>query len=404
MLQTTNPGAILSHRVQSMEESATIKMAQKARDLASKGVNVISLTLGEPDFDTPEFIKEAAFEALKKGDTKYTPVPGSLDLRKAICEKFEKENNLIFNTNQIVVSNGAKQSIANICLSVLDEGDEAVILAPYWVSYVEIVKFAGGMPIVVSASIEKDFKPSAAEIRNAMSSRSKLLIFSSPCNPTGSVFTEKELRDIADVIADYPNCIVISDEIYEYIQFEGRHFSIGSIDKIKDRVATVNGFSKGFAMTGWRLGYMGGPAWLAEACNKVQGQITSGAASFSQSAAAKALRHSRNETTHMKEAFLQRRDLMLKLLKEIPGMRVNLPKGAFYIFADISSYFGKKINGHIINHADDFAELMLTEAHVGLVSGSAFGDDMCVRLSYAASEDDLRQAAQRLKSTLALCH
>jgi len=403
MSQIINPGAILSNRVQTMEESATIKMAQKARDLAAKGINVISLTLGEPDFDTSEFIKEAAYEALKKGDTKYTPVPGSLDLRKAVCEKFEKENNLIFNTNQIVVSNGAKQSIANICLSVLDEGDEAVILAPYWVSYVEIVKFAGGKPVIVSAGIEKDFKPDAIDISKAMSQRTKLLIFSSPCNPTGSVFTEKELREIADVVADYPNCLVISDEIYEYIQFEGQHFSIGSIDKIRDRVATVNGFSKGFAMTGWRLGYMGAPAWLADACNKVQGQITSGAASFSQTAAAIALRESRTETIKMKEAFYKRRDMMLDLLKNIPGMKVNLPKGAFYIFADISSYFGKNINGHTIHNADDFAELMLTEAHVGLVSGSAFGDDSCIRLSYAASEDDLRQAAERIKNTLAQC-
>lgn len=403
MSQTIDPNAILSHRVQSMEESATIKMAQKARDLAAQGINVVSLTLGEPDFDTPEFIKDAAYEALKKGDTKYTPVPGALELRKAICDKFEKENNLHFSPNQIVVSNGAKQSIANICLSVLDEGDEAVILAPYWVSYVEIVKFAGGKPVVVSAGIEKDFKPDAAEIRKAISSRTKLLIFSSPCNPTGSVFTEHELRSVADVIADHPHCLVISDEIYEYIQFEGRHFSIGSIEKIRNQVATVNGFSKGFAMTGWRLGYMGGPTWLAEACNKVQGQVTSGAASFSQTAAVSALRHSRKETIGMKEAFFKRRDIMLDMLKEIPGMKVNLPKGAFYIFADISSYFGKTINGHCISNADDFAELMLTEAHVGLVSGSAFGDDSCIRLSYAASEDQLQEAAKRLKNTLAQC-
>lgn len=396
-----NPLEMLAPRLQSMEESATIRMAQKARDLAAKGVNVISLTLGEPDFDTPEFIKNAAYEALKRGDTKYTPVPGTLALRKTICEKFSYENKLEFTPSQIVVSNGAKQSIANICMSVLGPGDEAIILAPYWVSYVEIVRFSGGIPVVVSAGIEKDFKPSAEEIKAALTDRTKLLIFSSPCNPTGSVWSREEIEAMADVIAAHPRCLVISDEIYEYINFEDKHVSIGSLASMKDRVATVNGFSKGFAMTGWRLGYMGAPQWLADACNKVQGQITSGATSFGQAAAAVALQSSRDETIEMKKAFKERRDLMLGLLAEIPGLKLNLPKGAFYIFMDVSKYFGKSNGTITLTDADIFAETMLSEAHVGLVSGSAFGDENCVRLSYAAHEDQLKEAAKRLKNTLA---
>lgn len=396
-----NPLEMLAPRLQSMEESATIRMAQKARDLAAKGVNVISLTLGEPDFDTPEFIKNAAYEALKRGDTKYTPVPGTQALRKTICEKFSYENKLEFTPSQIVVSNGAKQSIANICMSVLGPGDEAIILAPYWVSYVEIVRFSGGIPVVVSAGIEKDFKPSAEEIKAALTDRTKLLIFSSPCNPTGSVWSREEIEAMADVISAHPRCLVISDEIYEYINFEDKHVSIGSLASMKDRVATVNGFSKGFAMTGWRLGYMGAPQWLADACNKVQGQITSGATSFGQAAAAVALQSSRDETIEMKKAFKERRDLMLGLLAEIPGLKLNLPKGAFYIFMDVSKYFGKSNGTITLTDADIFAETMLSEAHVGLVSGSAFGDENCVRLSYAAHEDQLKEAAKRLKNTLA---
>ncbi len=395
---------MLSAKVQSMEESATIRMAQKSRDLAAKGVNVISLSLGEPDFDTPEFIKEAAYTALKKGNTKYTPVPGTLDLRKAICEKFNAENNLHFEPGQIVVSNGAKQSIANICLATLDPGDEAIILAPYWVSYIEIVKFAGGNPVVVSAGIEDDFKVSAAQIKNAITPRTKLLIFSSPCNPTGSVYSKEELKAIADVVAENGQILVIADEIYEYINFTDAHASIGSFDNVKDLVATVNGFSKGFSMTGWRLGYMGGPKWLADACNKVQGQITSGAASFSQEAAAVALRTSRNETFAMRDAFLKRRDLVIDRLKEIPGFKVNKPQGAFYVFPDVSAYFGTSNGSIVINDADDFSEAMLTEAHVGTVSGAAFGNNNCIRLSYAASESDLIEAVRRIRECLQNFH
>jgi aspartate aminotransferase len=395
-----NPSVMLASRVQSMEESATIQMAQKARDLAAKGVHVISLSLGEPDFDTPEFIKNAAWEALKKGNTKYTPVPGTLELRKAICDKFREENNLHFDPSMIVVSNGAKQSIANICMSVLNEGDEVIVLAPYWVSYVEIVKFAGGTPVVISAGIEDDFKVSAEKIKSAITDRTKLLIFSSPCNPTGSVYTYEDLKGIANVVSNHDNMLIISDEIYEYINFTGTHASIGAFDDVRECTATVNGFSKGFSMTGWRLGYMGGPKWLAEACNKVQGQITSGAASFSQEAAAVALRADRTEAFRMRDAFLKRRDLMISLLREVPGLKVNQPQGAFYIFPDVSAYFGTSNGNVLIKNADDFSEAMLTEAHVGTVSGSAFGADECVRLSYAASEEDLREAVKRIRATL----
>jgi len=391
---------VLSYKVQSMEESATIRMAQKARDLAAKGVNVISLSLGEPDFDTPNFIKEAAYTALKEGKTKYTPVPGTMDLRKAICTKFAEENNLHFEPSQIVVSNGAKQSIANVCMAMLNEGDEAVILAPYWVSYVEIVKFASGVPVVVSGGIEDDFKVTAEAIEAAITPRTKLLMFSSPCNPTGSVYTEDELKAIAQVVAKHENVLIIADEIYEYINFTSSHVSIGSFPEVKDQTATINGFSKGFSMTGWRLGYMGAPKWLADACNKVQGQITSGAASFSQEAATEALKAPRTEAIAMKTAFLKRRDLMIEGLKAIPGLKVNKPTGAFYIFPDVSAYFGTT-NGHVsINNADDFSEAMLTEAHVGTVSGAAFGNDNCIRISYAASEADLLSAIHRIKTSL----
>ncbi|MBK9152462.1 MAG: pyridoxal phosphate-dependent aminotransferase [Saprospiraceae bacterium] len=392
--------SLLSARVQAMEESATIRMAQKSRDLAAKGVHVISLSLGEPDFDTPEFIKQAAWEALKKGNTKYTPVPGTLDLRKAICEKFRTENDLHFTPAQIVVSNGAKQSIANICMSMLNEGDEAIVLAPYWVSYVEIIKFAGGVPVILNAGIEKDFKVHPHEIAEAITPKTKMLIFSSPCNPTGSVYTFDELKAIADIVAAHGNMLIVADEIYEYINFTGKHASIGAFDHVRHLTATVNGFSKGFSMTGWRLGYMGGPDWLADACNKVQGQFTSGAASFSQEAAAVALRAPRDEAFAMRDAFLRRRNLMIDLLSDVPGLKINKPQGAFYIFPDVSAYFGTS-NGNVqIHNADDFAEAMLTEAHVGTVSGSAFGADQCVRLSYAASDEDLKEAVRRIRQTL----
>lgn len=390
----------LSERVNNMEESATIKMTQMARDLAGKGHKVISLSIGEPDFDTPDHIKDAAIQALKDGDTKYTPVPGTLELRKAIVDKFKRDNNLDYEVNEIVVSNGAKQSIANIALALVDEGDEVILFAPYWVSYKEIVKLAGGIPIEVKADITQDFKVTADQLSSALTAKTKIVLFSSPCNPTGSVYTKDDLTLLVEVLKDYPDTVIVSDEIYEYINFTSQHVSIGSFAAVKDRTVTVNGFSKGFAMTGWRLGYMGAPAWIASACTKIQGQITSGATSFGQKAAAFALQADMGPSKMMRDAFLKRRDMLIGLLGEIPGFKVNKPTGAFYIFPDVSSYFGKSVNGEVIANADDFALYILNDAHVSLVSGSAFGADECVRISYAASEDQLRAAVKQIKESV----
>jgi aspartate aminotransferase len=391
----------LSQRILEMEESATIKMAQMARDLAAQGHDVISLSLGEPDFDTPTHIKEAAKQALDEGFTKYTPVPGLMDLRKAIQTKFKRDNNLDFELNQIVVSNGAKQSIANLALALLNEGDEVIVLSPYWVSYSEIIKLAGGVPVLVYAGIEQDYKATAEQVAQAITPRTRLLLFSSPCNPTGSVYTREELEGIAAVIAQHEGIYIISDEIYEYINFTDKHASIGSIDGVKDRTVTVNGFSKGFAMTGWRLGYIGAPAWIAEACAKMQGQFTSGATAFGQKAAAHALLADMTPTHEMCAAFLKRRDLVIELLSQIPGMKVNRPQGAFYIFPDISAFFGKNADGRGIHNADDFCEYLLNTAYVAVVSGSAFGADNCFRISYAASEQELREAIRRIAEAVA---
>ncbi len=387
---------LLSQRIQRMEESATIRMAQLARDLKAQGRDVISLSLGEPDFDTPDHIKEAAKRALDEGFTKYTPVPGLDELREAIRTKFKRDNDLDFDLSQIVVSNGAKQSIANICLATLDPGDEVVILAPFWVSYSEIVKVADGKPVIVRAGIAQDYKATAEQIEAAITDRTKLLLFSSPCNPTGSVYTAEELQAVARMLGKYPNVHIISDEIYEYINFTGRHASIGALPEVKDRTITVNGFSKGFAMTGWRLGYLGAPAAIAKACGKVQGQFTSGANAFGQKAAAYALLADMTPTHRMRAAFLQRRDLVIEGLSQIPGMQVNRPQGAFYIFPDISAFFGKRKGDRVINNADDFCEYILNTAYVATVTGSAFGADQCFRISYAASEAELQQAVQRI--------
>lgn len=388
--------AQLSLRIQRMEESATIKMAQMARDLAAKGHQVISLSLGEPDFDTPQHIKDAAKQALDDGYTKYTPVPGLVELREAIKTKFKRDNHLDFDINQIVVSNGAKQSIANVMLSLLDNEDEVLILSPYWVSYSEIVKVADGIPVPVHAGIEQDYKVTAEQVEAAITNRTKVLLFSSPCNPTGSVYTESELRAIADVVAKHEQIIIVSDEIYEYINFSDKHVSIGTFANVQDRTVTVNGFSKGFAMTGWRLGYIGAPRWIAAACSKVQGQFTSGATAFGQKAAAHALLSDMTPTHQMREAFLKRRNLVIELLSQVPGFKVNRPQGAFYIFPDISDFFGKSRDGFVINNADDFCEYILQKAHVAIVTGSAFGAENCCRLSYAASEGELREAIQRI--------
>jgi aspartate aminotransferase len=391
---------VLSDRVSQLAESETLKMARMARELRALGHDVISLSLGEPDFDTPDHIKEAAFQALKDGYTKYTPVAGLPELTKAVSEKFKRDNGLDYRPDQIVVSNGAKQSIYNLCQALLDPGDEVVLFAPYWVSYWEIIRMSGGIPKLVYAGVEREFKPSLEQLDLAISERTKFVLFSSPCNPTGAVFDRKELEAYADVLAKHPHVYVVSDEIYEYINFTHEHVSIGSFPQVKDRTITVNGFAKGFAMTGWRLGYIGAPKFIADACAKIQGQVTSGASSFGQKAGAVALSSSLAPTDAMREAFRERRDIVLSMLSEIPGMHTNHPEGAFYVFPDISAFFGKSDGHTVIRDADDFCDYILTNAYVGLVSGAAFGDPRCFRLSYAASEAQLREAIRRVKAVL----
>ena len=367
-----------------------------ARDLKAKGHDVISLSIGEPDFDTPKHIKDAAIKALNEGFTKYTPVPGLPQIREAISTKFKRDNNLDYAPSQIVVSNGAKQSIANLSLTLLDEGDEVIILAPYWVSYFEIVRLGGGKPVIVLGGIENDFKVTADQVANAITENTRMVLFSSPCNPTGSVYQHNELESIANVIAKHEQIVIVSDEIYEYINFSGKHVSIGSFPQVKDQTVTINGFSKGFAMTGWRLGYLGAPTWIAKACIKIQGQFTSGATAFGQMAGAHALMSDMTPTHEMRAAFLKRRDMVIELLEAIPGMKVNRPEGAFYIFPNISAYFGKSSGDIKINNSDYFAEYILNEGHVAIVAGSAFGADNCFRLSYAASEEQLKEAIKRI--------
>jgi len=396
----TTPQHMLSQKVASMSESATIKMSQKARNLKAQGHDVISLSLGEPDFDTPSHIKAAAAQALEDGYTKYTPVPGLPDYVSAIGAKLARDNDIHVDKSQIVVSNGAKQSIANVCLSILDPGDEVIIFTPYWVSYFAIVQFAGGNPIALKAGIEQDFKVTAEQLKAAITHKTKAILFSSPCNPTGSVYTRQELEALAEVIKQYDNIITIADEIYEYINFTGQHASIAAIPGMEDRTVTVNGMSKGFSMTGWRLGYMAAPKWLASACSKVQGQFTSGAAAFSQKAAALALSSDLSPTFEMREAFLKRRDLVIDGLRKIEGINVNHPTGAFYVFPDVSHYIGKSNGSITIDDSNDFAEVLLEGAHVATVAGAAFGDDNCIRISYAASEEQLTEAIRRIGKCL----
>ncbi len=396
--------SVLSKRVLTLAESETLKMARMARELRAQGYDVISLSLGEPDFDTPEHIKEAAYQALQEGYTKYTPVPGLPELTKAISEKFRRDNHLDYKPEQIVVSNGAKQSIYNICQALLDPGDEVIVFAPYWVSYWEIIKLSGGTPVPIYAGVEREFKPAPEQLEAAITLRTKFVLFSSPCNPTGAVFSRQELGAYAEVLARHEHVYVVSDEIYEYINFTEEHVSIGSLPSMRERTITVNGFAKGFAMTGWRLGYMGAPKFIADACTKIQGQVTSGAAAFSQKAGALALLGDLSPTRAMRETFRQRRDLVLSLLADIPGIRANYPEGAFYVFPDISDFFGKTDGEITIQNADDFCDFIMNKAYVGLVSGAAFGDPNCFRLSYAASEAQLHEAIQRMKSALQQLH
>ena len=384
-----------------MEESATLKMAQLARELRQEGHDVIALSLGEPDFDTPDIVKNAAKAALDDGYTKYTPVPGIPELREAISKKFKNDNDLDYSSAQIVVSNGAKQSIANVCQALLDEGDEVIVFTPYWVSYIAIVKLAGGVPVCLSAGVEDDFIISADQLEKAITPRTKMVLFSTPCNPTGSVFNREKLLSYANVLRKNPNIVVVSDEIYEHIIFDGeRHTSIGSLEGMIDRTVTVNGFSKSFSMTGWRLGYIGAPLAIAKACTKIQGQFTSGANAFSQKAAVTALEQAYGEAAEMRDAFNQRRDLVLRLLNDIPGLKTNQPKGAFYVFPDVSSYFGLQSPDGKIEDAEDLCSYILKDAHVAVVSGDAFGAPDCFRISYAASEEQLRTAISRIQSSL----
>lgn len=390
----------LSQRIINLTESATLAMSRKSRELSQKGIDVINLSLGEPDFNTPDFIKEAAKKAIDENFTKYTPVNGYLDLREAISVKFKRDNNLDYSPDQIIVSTGAKQSIANAVMSLVDEGDEVIIPTPFWVSYEEMVKLAGGKCVFVKTTLESDFKITGDQLRKAISPKSKLMIYSSPCNPTGSVYGEEELNAIAQIMRENPKLHVIADEIYEHINFVGKHLSLATYADIKDRVITVNGVSKGFSMTGWRIGYIGASKEIADACNKMQGQITSGTCGIAQKAAKAAVLADPSLTVPMKDAFLKRRDLVLRLLKEIPGMKTNVPTGAFYVFPDISSYFGKKFGDVTIKDADELCLFILSEGRVALVTGGAFGEPDCIRISYATSEDILTEAIKRIKECL----
>ena len=389
--------AILSDYVLNLQESATLKMSQMARDLKAKGKDVISLSIGEPDFDTPSFVNEAAKQALDDGYTHYTPVPGLVEYRQAIVEKLKRDNGFCYDVSNIVVSNGAKQSISNLCQALLNDGDEVVIFTPYWVSYIEIVKLAGGKPVCIAATVDNDYKVSAEQVKNAISDKTKFILFSSPCNPTGSVYTKAELKAIADVVSEHKNILIVSDEIYEYIVFDGEHNSIAQNSNVFDQTIVVNGMSKGYAMTGWRLGYIAAPQFVAKACAKIQGQVTSGATAFGQKAAATALLSEPTAPHAMRDTFLKRRDMMLSELRKIEGLKVNTPQGAFYIFPDCSAFYGKSYNGIKIDNSSDIATAILQEVHVALVAGSAFGAPNCFRISYAASDETLMEACRRLQ-------
>ena len=390
----------LSKRVNEMATSATLAMAAKTRELQEAGKDIIGLSLGEPDFTVPEFVKDAAIQAVKDNFHSYTPVDGYGDLKQAIITKFKRDNGLIYTPAQIVVSTGAKQSLANLAQVLLNEGDEVLLPAPYWVSYSDICKVAGGIPVEIKSSIDTDFKITPEALEAAISPKSKMIIYSSPCNPSGSVYSKKELRALADVLVKYPNIIVVSDEIYEHINFTGEHASMAQFEDMYDRTVTVNGVSKAYAMTGWRIGYIGGPEYIARACNKMQGQVTSGANCIAQRATITALIHSPEKIKYMVDAFKKRRAMILELLSEIPHFKTNEPEGAFYVFPDVSYYFGKTLNGKHINTASDFSLFLLEEANVATVTGEAFGDPNCIRISYAASEDEIKEAMKRIKETL----
>ena len=390
----------LSDRINRLSESQTIAMSRMSRELAEKGHDVISLSLGEPDFDTPDFIKEAAKKAIDNNFTKYPPVPGYRSLQEAICKKLERDNGLSFSTNQIVVSTGAKQSLANIMLSLLNPGDEVLLPAPYWVSYLEMVKMAEATPVILPTTIDTGFKVTPEQLEAAITPKTRMFLYSSPCNPSGAAYQREELEPIAEILGRNERLIAVSDEIYEHIRFVGKHVSLGEFDAIKDRVVTVNGVSKAFAMTGWRIGYMAGPQWIAKACTKMQGQFTSGASTVSQKATEAALMADPAVTRPMRDTFMKRRDLVLGWLNEIEGVRTTVPEGAFYLFPDVSHFFGKSVDGKVINNANDLCMYLLSECHVAMVPGEAFGSPDCIRLSYATSEERLKTAIDRVKTAL----
>lgn len=391
----------LSNRANSISESQTIAMARKSRELKAKGIDIISLSLGEPDFPTPQVIKDAAKNAIDTNFSYYTHVSGYLELREAICNKFKRDNGLTYKPDEIVVSTGAKQSIANPVLCLINPGDEVIIPAPFWVSYLEILKLAEGTPVFINTNIHSDFKITAQQLENAITPKTKLIMLSTPCNPTGSVYSKEELKALADVIIKHENLYILSDEIYEHINFVGGHQSFAQFDFIKDRVITINGVSKGFAMTGWRGGIMAAPKWIAEACDKMQGQFTSATSSITQKAMHKAMELDyETYIKPMRDAFLKRRDLVLSLMKEIPGLKTNIPQGAFYVYPEVSYYFGKKHKEHTIKNATDLSLYLLDVAYVALVPGAAFGEDNYLRLSYATSEENLTKALKRIQEAL----
>lgn len=390
----------LSDRINNLSTSATLAMAAKARELRAEGKDIIGLSLGEPDFNTPDFIKNAAIQAINDNYNSYTPVDGYVELKDAIITKFKRDNNLNYNRSQIVVSTGAKQSLSNIAAVLLNDGDEVILPCPYWVSYSDIVKLNGGTPVEVETSIDNDFKMTAAQLEAAITPKTKMIWYSSPCNPSGSVYSREELRALADVLQKYHNIYVISDEIYEHINFVGDHASMAEFDDMFDRTVTVNGVSKAFAMTGWRIGYIGAPDWIAKACTKMQGQVTSGANCIAQRAVITALEATPDSVQYMIDEFKERRQLILKLFSPIKGFSCNEPEGAFYIFPDISYFFGKTFKGNTINNASDFAMYLLEHANVATVTGEAFGNPNCIRISYAASQEQIIEAVKRIETAL----
>ncbi|WP_185866829.1 pyridoxal phosphate-dependent aminotransferase [Blattabacterium cuenoti] len=390
----------LSHRLQNISYSQTLAMSMKARELKNKGYDIINLSLGEPDFSPPDFVLDAAKKAIDEGYHYYTPVSGYLELRETICKKFSRDNGLKYFPSQIIVSTGGKQSIMNVLLSLLNRNDEVIIPAPYWVSYYQMVKLCEASPVIIPTTMKKNFKIHPKQLKEAITPQTKLFIFSTPCNPTGSVYSYKELKNLAEIFKKHPKILILSDEIYEHICYEEKHTSIAIFSDIHNQVITLNGLSKAFSMTGWRIGYIGAPEWIAKSCDKIQGQITSCANSIAQRAAISALQASPNEIKYMIKEFKKRRDLVLKMIKEIHGFQINEPHGAFYVFPKVSDLFGKKFYGRIIQNSDDLSDFLLEKAQVATVSGSAFGDKECLRISYASTEKKIIEALTRIKKTL----